>query len=243
MTVTQIEPYCARWFAQAPRAQATSYTQTYPVRLTDGSVIELPLRALPGGEQAIALLMSNQTSFAVEREIIRLLTHAVRALVPEAVVGVPTMGLAYARPIAQAIGLDDYVALGHSRKFWYDETLSEPLVSSTSPLQNKRLYLDPALVTRVRGRRVVIVDDVINTGQTAGAAIRLLRRAGAEIAGVVAPLTEGWAWHEALRAIMPDAPAMVHALGHIPMFRATQEGWTPMKGTGAHENPDILPAC
>lgn len=241
MTVTQVQPYRARWFAQAPAEQGTFYTQTYPVRLMDGSVLELPLRALPGGAQAIALLMSNQTSFAVEHEIIRRLTHVVRDLAPEAVVGVPTMGLAYARPVAQALGLEDFVALGHSCKFWYDETLSEPLVSSTSPLHNKRLYLDPALVARVQGRRVVIVDDVINTGQTIGAAIRLLRRAGAKIAGVAAPLTEGWAWHETLRAIAPQASALVHALGHIPMFRATEKGWTPISDTCAEKKPDMSP--
>lgn len=110
--MTQVQPYNARWFSKSSIEEATIYSESYPVPLRDGSVLQLPLRALPGGEMAIALLMSNQTSFAVEHEIIRLLTDLVHDLAPEAIVGVPTMGLAYARPVAQNIGLDDYVALG-----------------------------------------------------------------------------------------------------------------------------------
>lgn len=238
----EVKPYHAQWLPESPSMQKDLYSESYSVRLTDGSVLQLPLRALPGREMAIALLMSNQTSFAVEHEIIRLLTDLVRELAPEAIVGVPTMGLAYARPVAQNIGLGDYVALGHSCKFWYDEELSEPLVSSTSPLHNKRLYLDPALVDRVCGRRVVVVDDVINTGQTAGAAIRLLRKAGADIVGVVAPLTEGWAWLEVLREIGADIPSLVHAIGHIPMFRLTEKGWSPIEGTRAADHPPSPPS-
>ncbi|MBS1040313.1 phosphoribosyltransferase [Gluconobacter cerinus] len=238
--MTQVKPYHARWFPKSSLEEATIYSESYPVPLRDGSVLQLPLRALPGGEMAIALLMSNQTSFAVEHEIIRLLTDLVHDLAPEAIVGVPTMGLAYARPVAQNIGLDDYVALGHSCKFWYDEEFSEPLVSSTSPLHNKRLYLDPALVERVQGRRAVIVDDVINTGQTAGAAVRLLRKAGADIVGVVAPLTEGWAWYKALSEIGPDLPALVQAIGHIPMFRLAGQGWSPIEGTCTNDRPSSL---
>lgn len=168
--------YHAEWRPHAPADLPSCHATSYPARLRDGSTLILPLRPLPDGHRAIALLMSNQTDFAIEREIIRLLTDMARELAPEVIVGVPTMGLAYARPVAENLGLDNYVALGHSRKFWYDEALSEPLTSSTSPDLSKRLYLDPALVERVRGKRVLIVDDVLNTGRTAAVATRLMHR-------------------------------------------------------------------
>lgn len=220
-------------------AHAAVFTSHYPVRLADGCHLSLPLTPLPGGDKAVALLMSNQTSFLVERNVVQRMTELVRAAAPDAVVGIPTLGLTYARPVAESIGLLDFVALGHSRKFWYDDNLSETVVSSTSPDQSKRLYLDPALVERVRGRRVVVVDDVLNTGSTMAAALRLLEKARANVAAIVVVLTEGWDWHGKLAGIDPAMPGLVRALGHIPLFGRTDEGWTPLAETtisGGHSS-------
>jgi adenine/guanine phosphoribosyltransferase-like PRPP-binding protein len=121
------------------------------VRLTDGSVLDL-LWALPGGQQAIALLMSNQTPFPIEDVLAGLMTAQAQALAPQMVAAVPTMGLDYARRVARDLGLPCYAAMGLSRKFWYDEALSEPVVSSTSPDQQAPVP-GPALLGRVAGRR------------------------------------------------------------------------------------------
>jgi adenine/guanine phosphoribosyltransferase-like PRPP-binding protein len=215
----------------ASGVDAAPFATRYRVRLQDGCRLSLPLTPLPGGDRAVALLMSNQTSFLVERRLVQRLSGLVRAAAPEAVVGVPTLGLPYARAVAESIGLPDYVALGHSRKFWYDEALSEWSVSATSPDQTKRVYLDPALLQRVRGRRVVVVDDVLNTGGTMVSAVRLLNKAGAQVAAIVAVLTEGWDWHRALAKIDPATPGMVHTLGHIPIFTRTASGWMPLPET------------
>ena len=206
-------------------AAGAGYTTTYPVSLRDGSCLELPLRALPGGTDAIALLMSNQTPFAVEEALAAVMTGMVRPLAPDMIVGVPTMGLDYARLVARSLGLPHYVALGLSRKFWYDPGWSEPTLSGTSPGQSKAIYLDPHLLDRVAGRRVVLIDDVINTGLTAAAALRLLKRAGASVEAVAAVLTEGQAWRQALAQVDAAAPGKVLALGHIPMFRRVADNW------------------
>jgi adenine/guanine phosphoribosyltransferase-like PRPP-binding protein len=229
-------PYRVDWFADAASAAANPATH-YPVLLSDGSRLSLPLRPLPGGDEAVALLMANQTDFEVERRIVERLIEPARAAAPEALVGIPTLGLTYARPVAQAVGLADFVALGHSRKFWYDDALSEAVISSTSPDHSKRVFLDPALLERVRGRRVVVVDDVLNTGATMGAALKLLKKAQAKVVGIVVVLTEGWEWHGRLGGIDPAAPGLVQALGHIPLFARSASGWAPIPATEAGARP------
>ncbi len=62
-------PYRVDWFADEASAAAANDPTHYPVVLTDGSRLSLPLTPLPGGEKAVALLMSNQTDFEVERKI------------------------------------------------------------------------------------------------------------------------------------------------------------------------------
>lgn len=230
MLTTTLPPYLVHWHppGTSPFAGQTQFDTHYPVSLTDGSTLALPLRPLPGGQKAIALLMSNQTPFVVEAALTPLLVDLASEFAPECVVAVPTMGLDYARRVAKGLGHSDYAALGLSRKFWYDEDLSESMSSSTSPTQKKSIYLDPALLSRVVGKRVVLVDDVINTGASAVAAIRLLQRAGATVAGLVVVLTEGHDWRDALSQIDPGLPERVRAVGHIPLFDRTTDGrWAP----------------
>ncbi len=229
-----LRPYLVRW--HKPDASSfsnqSSFDTHYPVRLKDGSMLELPLRPLPGRQKAIALLMSNQTPFAVEAALAPLLVELASDFSPDIIAAVPTMGLDYARLVAQGLGHPHYAALGLSRKFWYSEDLAESMSSSTSPTQTKSIYLDPALLSRVAGRRVVLVDDVINTGASAVAAIRLLMRAGAIVEGLVVVLTEGHAWRDLLANIDPSWPARVRAVGHIPLFIQTADSkWTPDRTT------------
>lgn len=233
----------------------TTYTDYYPVPLMDGSYIELPIQPLADStnKKAIALLMSNQTSFNVEDKISQLLSHITESFHPETIVGIPTLGLVYASQVAKRLHKEDYVALGNSRKFWYDDAYSmEITASSTSPEMTKRLYIDPALLPRVVGKRVVIVDDVINTGTTMMAAIQLLQNVGAIIVGIVVVLTEGYDWEQqiphtvSIKCInekqqteklgsdetIPDHFIPLKSLGHIPIFQNyNNQGWKAIPET------------
>jgi adenine/guanine phosphoribosyltransferase-like PRPP-binding protein len=209
---------------------ASPFRDCYPVTLCNGAQLILPIQPLPGDREAIALLMSNQTSFDVERQLGGLLTRLAAEFAAEAIVGIPTLGLDYARLVARDLGFSHYVALGNSRKFWYADALSVPVHSVTSPGANKKLYLDPTLVERVAGKRTLIVDDVINTGGSAAAAIELLQRAGALVIGLCVILIEGDAWREALAAFSADWPDRVRGLGRIPIFARAGQGWVPTSG-------------
>jgi adenine/guanine phosphoribosyltransferase-like PRPP-binding protein len=209
-------------------ASPPPYRDYYPVTLCNGAHLNLPIQPLPGGREAIALLMSNQTPFEVEKELGSLLSKLAAEFTSEVIVGIPTLGLDYARIVARDLGFPNYVALGNSRKFWYSDQLSVPVHSVTSPGANKKLYLDPMLLERVAGKRALIVDDVINTGGSAAAAIDLLQNAGAIVIGLCVILIEGEAWKDTLIPFSPDWPGRVRGLGRIPLFNNTAKGWIPM---------------
>ena len=100
------------WITPPPgQAAPPPYREYYPVTLCNGALLNLPLQPLPNGEQAIALLMSNQTPFEVEQEIGALLTPLAAGFAAEVIVGIPTLGLDYARMVARSLGFPDYVAL------------------------------------------------------------------------------------------------------------------------------------
>lgn len=200
---------------------------TYRVTLDDGSQMDLPIKSAPNGRTAIALLMSNQLPFSVEEALAQRLYEKILPLAPDVIVGVPTLGLHYARLIAEALGHDSYVALGQSRKFWYSDEYSEPASSITALGTNRRLYMDPSLVERVKGKRVLLVDDVVTTAGTAQAALRLLTRVGADPLGLAVVLTEGDQWVNTLNAFSPDWAEKVTHLGHIPLFQRDASGWQP----------------
>jgi adenine/guanine phosphoribosyltransferase-like PRPP-binding protein len=62
-----------------------------------------------------------------------------RPYAPQAIIGVPTLGLPLANGVARRLGHPRMVALGTSRKFWYSDDLSEPLSSITSPARQDYL--------------------------------------------------------------------------------------------------------
>lgn len=205
------------------------YRYGYPVRLPDGRYLVLPLRELPDGQHAVASLIVNQASFQVVDTLIEVMTGLARPIEHELIVGLPTLGLTLAPRIAFGLGGSRYVPLGYSRKFWYDDALSEPVASITSPEAGKHLRLDPNLVEMVAGRRVILVDDSISTGATAVAAIRLLRRLDARIAAVVVAMKQTNRWRGQLRD-RAGGPSVYGVFG-CPLFQRSPDGWSPLPET------------
>ncbi|MHA1564059.1 MAG: phosphoribosyltransferase, partial [Alphaproteobacteria bacterium] len=118
---------------------AEGYRDLYPAILPDGRQIALPIRVINDGKQALASLIINQASFPVLDVLAHSLARQVAAAQPDVIVGLPTLGLTLAAAVAQALGHSRYVPMSTSRKFWYEDDLSVPLRSITSPDQQKRL--------------------------------------------------------------------------------------------------------
>ncbi|MFK4727158.1 adenine/guanine phosphoribosyltransferase-like PRPP-binding protein [Bradyrhizobium niftali] len=201
------------------------YRFGYPATLPCGRVLVLPLRELPDGDRAVASLIANQASNLVVAALADHMATQARTFDAEIVVGLPTLGLAFASEVAERLGQPRYVPLGYSRKFWYDDALSEPVSSITSPDAGKKLRLDPNLLPLIEGRRVVLIDDAISTGATALAAVRLLQKVGVEIAGMVVAMKQTNRWQASTTALP------VRAVFGCPLFQRGEGGWIPLAET------------
>lgn len=181
-------------------------------------LVELPLVDL-SEKLTIALLICVDMGVSFAETAGRELAALMQPAQPEIVVSVATMGIPLAIEASRALGFDDYVILHKTPKIHLGETWSEPVHSITTD-KEQRLRLDPARVEVIRGKRVAVVDDVISTGASLGAALRLVRRIGAEPVVIGALMTEGGAWRTALGT---DADN-VRALGAMPLFHPTADG-------------------
>ncbi len=180
--------------------------------------VDLPLVALDD-ELGIALLITVDLGVAfVERagaELAeRLAGHGI-----ECVASVATMGIPVAIEVTRDLGLDQYVILHKTPKIHLADAVTEPVRSITTATP-QRLLFDRARIPAVQGRRVALIDDVVSSGSSCGAALRLLRGVGAEVVAIGTIVTEGTAWRDELGA---DAELVV-ALGEIPLFTALADG-------------------
>jgi len=92
--------------------------------------------------------------------------------------------------MARLIGNERYVLARKSPKLYMKNIFSAEVRSITTD-HKQTLYLDGADAEYMRGKRVVIVDDVISTGESLRALEVLVTQAGGNIVGRMAILAEG----------------------------------------------------
>jgi len=113
-------------------------------------------------------------------------------------------------PLAYALSVETkkpYVVLRKSYKPYMGDALKAETLSITTG-QPQTLILDEKDVALIKGKNVVIVDDVISTGSTLQGMRMVLDKAGATVAAQAAILTEGD------RAQWSN----IISLGHLPLF-------------------------
>jgi adenine/guanine phosphoribosyltransferase-like PRPP-binding protein len=175
-------------------------------------IVELPIVPI-GDDLAISLLMTIDAGVGFMARAGADLAAVLAPTEPGIVASAATLGIPVAIEVSRALGLDDYLILQKTAKIHLADALAEPLSSITTGGE-QRLLLDRARIPAVAGKRVALVDDVIATGGSIVAALRLLRAAGADVVGIGSLLVEGTGWRSALG----DDAALVRPLGVIPMF-------------------------
>ena len=99
-------------------------------------------------------------------------------------------GIPLAHEMARQAGDARYILARKGPKLYMQDIVSVT-VNSITTAKEQKMYRDGADAKLIRGKRVLIVDDVISTGESLKALEALVEYAGGEICGRMAILAEG----------------------------------------------------
>lgn len=111
--------------------------------------------------------------------------------VPECdvIITAESKGIPLAYEMARQLGIK-YLVARKSVKAYMTDPISVK-VNSITTAGTQTLYLDSDEAKYINGKKILIVDDVISTGESLAAVETLVKQAGAEIVGRAAVLAEG----------------------------------------------------
>ena len=116
-------------------------------------------------------------------------------------------GIPLAHEMARQAGDAKYILARKGPKLYMRDIFSVT-VNSITTAKEQKLYLDGADAALMQGKRILIVDDVISTGESLKALEALVEKAGGIICGRMAILAEGDA---------QDRPDLIY-LEKLPLF-------------------------
>ena len=116
-------------------------------------------------------------------------------------------GIPLAHEMARQAGDKKYILARKGPKLYMRDIFSVSVKSITTA-KEQHLYLDGADAALMKGKRILVVDDVISTGESLSALEALVEKAGGEICGRMAILAEGDA---------QDRPDIIY-LEKLPLF-------------------------
>ena len=99
-------------------------------------------------------------------------------------------GIPLAHEMARQTGAAKYILARKAPKLYMTDVFSSPVRSITTA-KEQTLYLDGADAQLMKGKKILIVDDVISTGESLKALEVLVEKAGGQICGRMAILAEG----------------------------------------------------
>ena len=111
--------------------------------------------------------------------------------------------------MARQSGAEKYFVARKGAKAYMTDTF-EVSVRSITTMHVQKLVLDKADADMIKGKRILILDDVISTGESLRATEELVNQAGGIIAGKMAVLAEGEAYNR----------EDIIVLGKLPLFNA-----------------------
>ena len=108
----------------------------------------------------------------------------------DVMISAESKGIPLVYEMARQAGENNYIVARKMQKLYMSDTFSCEVTSITTA-KKQTLYLDGKDAEAMRGRRVLIVDDVISTGDSLRAIEELVEHAGGIVVGKMAVLAEG----------------------------------------------------
>ncbi len=110
----------------------------------------------------------------------------------DAIITAESKGIPLAYEMARQAGINDYAVARKKTKLYMDNIVKTEVKSITTD-HIQTLYLSQREVDILKGKRVLVVDDVISTGQSLESLELLVNQVGGNVVGRMAVLAEGQA--------------------------------------------------
>lgn len=181
----------------------SDHRKTYAIEIA-GLARELPLFEVAPGVRIAVLNVLGDT------ELVEACARALAANLDEVDFDILVTAEAKSIPLAHALSVQThkpYVVLRKVYKPYMGVALSAETLSITTG-QPQMLYLDEKDHGLVKGKNIILLDDVISTGSTLQGMRLVMEKAGAKVIAEAGVLTEGERarWRHII------------ALGHLPVF-------------------------
>lgn len=133
---------------------------------------------------AFVIFGDVELTCACARELLKIAPDFDYMVAPEA------KAIPLVHEMARQSGRNEYFLVRKKKKAYMDGVF-EAVDRSITTEGEQKLYMDGADAKKIRGRRILILDDVISTGGSLAAVESLVDQAGGDVVGRMAILAEG----------------------------------------------------
>ncbi len=180
----------------------TRYEEFYPLEVA-GLKRDLPICKVTDDLYIAAFVIFGDVELTIEcaRELLKIAPDHDIMITAEAK-GIPLL-----YEMARQEGSRKYLIARKAAKLYMKDIVSTEVTSITTA-KTQTLFIDSQDAALMNGKRVVIIDDVISTGESLKAVEKLVKQAGGNIVGKMAILAEGDAVYR----------SDILFLEHLPVF-------------------------
>lgn len=173
-------------FPHVKKMDDQSFESEYLLRVA-GIKRKLPIVRINSHARIASFVILGDTELVIRAaaQLVKRLPRDIDYLMTAEAKGIPL-----AQEMSRILGLEHYIIARKSKKAYMHDPL-QVSVSSITTHQKQELFLDKPDAARIKGGRVVLIDDVISSGESLEGLELLAQKAGAQIIGKAAILAEG----------------------------------------------------